>query len=348
MMPEEVTIEENGPSQQAIENTTTKTITAVTTTTKTTVIDDVVENKKTFQITSLFGTVAGATLALASTAVPLFATTPTMVQDLLFLNLFGFLSKKKNERRWGIVFDSDTKLPIPAAKITLFDEEMKEMETTYSDKDGRFGFLAGAGSYKIDVYKKNYELFTDKSHDDIYGNIYNNGVITVTDDQVLRVNIALHAPNMNWAEYADKKVKAYTGTWSLVKKYLFMSLYIIGFIATIVITIFYPSVINIILVIINTVFFMFIFLFKRKDHGQVVTADKTPIPFAVVSLYDQETGKKDRFAVTDVIGRYYMLADNGKYTVKATGQIPGEQTQVVQDDVHVRDGLVDKDIVFKK
>ncbi len=350
MLEEEITTEENSPSQQVVEDTTTKIITdVITTTEKTTIVEDVVENKKTFQMASLLGTISGATLVVASTAIPLFATTPTMIQDLLFLNLFGFLSRKKNERRWGIVFDSDTKLPIPAAKITLFDEGMKEMETTYSDKDGRFGFLAGAGSYKIDVYKKNYELFTDKNYDDIYGNIYDNGVITVTDDQVLRVNIALHAPNMNWAEYADKKVKAYTGTWSLVKKYLFTSLYIIGFIATIIITIFYPSIINISLVVINIVFFMFIFLFKkRKDHGQVVATDKTPIPFAVVNLYNQETGKKDKFAVTDVIGRYYMLADNGKYTIKATGQLPGEQVQVVQNNVYVQDGLVDKDIVFKK
>jgi hypothetical protein len=346
LMPKAEVIEETGPSQQIIEDTT-KEVTEITTETEEVIVETTVtKNKKTLEIASIIGTIAGATLAMASTAIPLFATTPTMMQDLLFLNLFGFLSKKKNERRWGVVFDSDTKRPIPAVKVTLFDEGMKELDTTYTDKEGRFGFLTREGKYKIDVYKKNYKLVKDLGKDPLYGETYGGGSVEITGDSVLGVNIPLKSTTIDWQAYADKKVKEYTSTWSLVKKYLFTSLYIIGFVSTIIITMFFPSIINIILVIINVVLFLFIFFFKRKDHGTVITSNKKPVPFAVVNLYD-ENGSKDAFAVTDVIGRYYMLADNGRYRVKAMGQSLGAQSQTVQEDVHVRDGLVDKDIVFK-
>lgn len=332
---------------QVIEDViTTDITTTIAEETETTVIETIAENKRTFQTAGLIGAVSGAVIAMATTAVPLFATTPTMIQDLMFLNLFGLFARRKNEKRWGVVFDVDTKLPIPAAKVILFDSVLKELETTYSDKDGRFGFLAGEGVYKLDIYKKDYEAFVDSDRDNIYGTLYVGNEVRIVGDEVLSVNVALRSLTINWAEYADKKIKQYTSTWSLVKKYLFTTFYFIGLIATIIITIFYPSIFNIILVIINGIFFVMIYFHHKKDHGTVMSNNKKPVPFAVVNLYDEQ-GKKDAFAVTDVIGRYYMLADNGNYTMKAVGQPVGGDKKEVHNDVHVRDQIVSKDIIFE-
>jgi len=331
---------------QIIEDVTTKVTTNTTKTTETIITETVVENKTTFQFFGLVGTVAGTVLALATTTVPLFVTTPTMIQDLMLLNFFGLFASRKNERRWGVIFDTDTKRPIPATKITLFDNKGKELETTYSNKEGRFGFLAGEGIYKIDVYKKDYELYSEEEHDVVYGDMYDGGELNVSGEDVLSISVAMRSQTIDWKVYADKKVTEYTSTWSLVKKYLFTTAYFIGFIATIVITIFYPSIFNIVLVVISSLFFVIIYFFKKKDHGTVTTSDKKPVPFAVVNLYT-ENGKKDAFAVTDVIGRYYMLADNGQYIMKASGQSVGGKKQDVQNNVYVRDGLVDKNVMFK-
>lgn len=89
---------------QIIDDVITQVTTETTVTTETVVIETIVENKTTFQFFGLVGTIAGTVLALATTAVPLFATTPTMVQDLMFLNLFGLFTNRKNERRWGCCF----------------------------------------------------------------------------------------------------------------------------------------------------------------------------------------------------------------------------------------------------
>jgi hypothetical protein len=339
----------SGGSQEIIEDVKTDVITTIekTTTTTTTVTENIQENKTSIHTMSLIGTLSGATMVLASTAVPLFATTPTMIQDLMFLNFFGFLTKRKNEKRWGVVFDVDTKLPIPAVKITLFDKHMKELETTYSNKEGRFGFLAGEGVYKVDAYKKNYVMSEAGDNDEIYGNLYVGGDVEVKGDKILGVNIALKSTIIDWKKYAEEKAKQYGGTGSLVKKYLFTTFYFIGFIATIIITIVYPSILNIVLVSINVIFFIIIYFIKKKDHGTVMTDDKKPVPFAVVNLYNEETGKKDAFAVTDVIGRYYMLANEGNYTVKATGQSIGGDRKEVEESINIKDGIVSEDIVFE-
>ena len=336
-----------GNNQQVIEDVIiTDTVTTVTETVDVIVTETITQNKKTLQTVGIVGTVSGAAMAVATTTVPLFATTPTMIQDLMFLNFFGIFVKRRNKKRWGIVFDVDTKLPIPAAKVTLFDNSLKELETTYSDKNGRFGFLAGEGVYKLDVYKKNYEAVTESGVDRVYGNLYTGGEVDISGEKVLSENIALHSLAVDWKKYADKKIAAYTSTWALVKKYLFTTFYFVGLIATIVITIFYPSIFNIVLVIINILFFISIYFYKKKDHGTVMTSNNKPVPFAVVNLYDEE-GRKDAFAVTDVIGRYYMLADNGSYTIKTTGQSVGGKKEEKSNDVHVRNQIVNEDIVFE-
>jgi hypothetical protein len=264
----------------------------------------------------------------------------------MFLNMFGFLVKRKNKNRWGITFDIETKAPIPAVKITLFDSDMKELETTYSDKDGRFGFLAKEGVYKLGIEKKDYQTFTESVNDDLYGKLYIGKDLVVGGDDVLSVNIALESITINWSEYASEKNKQYSGTWSLVKKYLFTTLYFIGFIITGLITYFYPSIFNIILLGINIIFFIIIFFIKKKSYGTVETKGRSPVPFAVVNLYDENHIKK-AFAVTDVIGRYYMLVDNGSYNMKVVGQPVGGDKKEIKDSVNVRNEIVNKNIVLR-
>ncbi|MEN8252436.1 MAG: carboxypeptidase-like regulatory domain-containing protein, partial [Patescibacteria group bacterium] len=344
-----VTIKRQAPNVSGATGQVTTSVSASTTETKTKesskVADIVLENEKTFQFLGTVGAFMGMAMAMATTAIPFFTTNPTLLKDLSFLNLVGVFVKKKKERRWGIVFDMDTKLPVLAAKVMLFDSNMKELETTYSDKEGRFGFLAGEGSYNIDVYKKDYEMFTEMEKDDLHGELYTGQELRIEGDEILSVNVAMRSTNINWKEYADKKVKEYTSTWSLVKKYLFRTLYVIGLLATIAVTIVQPTTLNIILFVVDVIIFCILIFYKRKDHGTVSTSDDNPVPFAVVNLYD-EAGRKNAFAVTDVVGRYYMLTDNGEYTMKASGQPVGGEKKEVGHDVHVRNKILDKDIVL--
>ena len=307
------------------------------------------ETKNTYQAAATIGAFAGAIVSFATSAVPLFFAMPGVLTNSLwlrFLELFGFIGRRKEERNWGVVFEKDTHLPIPVAKIILMDESGNELATTYSDKDGRFGFLVEPGTYMLDVFKKKFSLVTDIEHDDLYGDVYDGKTITVNDDEdVMFTNIAMKAQGIDWKAYADKKIKQYNSHFSTFKKYFFLLLYMTGFAATVVITYFYPSVFNFVVLSIYIILFVYQIFFKKKKYGVIETNDGKPIPFAVVNLYDKEVREKKKFAVTDSIGRYYLLADNGAYHLKAKGQPISGKPFEKSKNVRVRDGIVRKDII---
>ena len=137
----------------------------------------------------------------------------------------------------------------------------------------------------------------------------------------------------------------YHSFFTRVKKYFFVVLYYAGFLATAIITYFFPSAFNITMLVLYVVIFIYQTFFKKKKYGEVSTTAGSPIPFAVVSLHDASTGVKEKFAVTDGAGRYYMLADDGKYTLRAKGQPVSGVAFDKQAHVTVREGLVKEDVV---
>lgn len=306
------------------------------------------ELKSAYQTAAAVGAAASSVAALAGSAVPLFAATPGAFSSSLFLKLielFGIIGRRKEERNWGTVFDRATHMPIPATKIVLIDEMGNEMSTTYSDKDGRFGFLATPGKYLLQVFKKDYELITNISEDELYGNIYNGEPIVISEDNVILSNIAMKSLRYDWAKFAERKISQYQSKFSTFKKAFFIALYVFGFGATIVITYFYPSVFNFVVLGIYVIMFVYQMFFKKKQYGLIETTDGKPVPFAIVSLHDHDSQQKRQFAVTDAIGRYYLLADNGQYKLRAKGQPVSGSAFEKQGDVHVKDGIVRKDIV---
>jgi hypothetical protein len=180
---------------------------------------------------------------------------------------------------------------------------------------------------------------------DRYGHVYNGGEFEIGGDNIILYNIAMKSLVINWEEYSKKKVRQYKSTLSLVKKYFFMAVYVFGAGATVVIAYFYPTTFNLVMLGIYILLFIYQIFFKKKKYGMIETAGGTPVPFAVVSLHDKDSNEKQRFAVTDSIGRYYLLADNGQYNMKAKGQPVSGVKFEKQGDIHVNDGIVRKDII---
>jgi hypothetical protein len=306
------------------------------------------ESKPVYQTIAAMGAAAGTMAALAGSAVPLFAATPGAFSSSLFLKLielFGIIGRRKEERNWGTVFDKVTHMPIPATKIVLIDEMGNEMSTTYSDKDGRFGFLATQGKYLLQVFKKDYDLVIDVTEDELYGNVYNGEPIIIGENNVILSNIAMKSLKYDWAKFAEQKIVQYNSKFSFFKKAFFIALYVLGFGSTVVITYFYPSTFNFFVLSVYIIMFLYRVFVKKRKYGLIETGNGKPVPFAIVSLHDKGSNEKKNFAVTDAIGRYYLLADNGQYNMKAKGQPVSGTAFEKQGDVHVKDGIVRKDIV---
>ena len=304
------------------------------------------QNKQdTYKTAAVIGTVAG----LANSVIPLFSAMPGMFGNtmfLRFLELFGIVGRRKNKQNWGVVFDHETHVPIPAAKIVLSNKQGKEMATTYSDREGRYGFLVDNGEYIISVFKKDYEIIPGLKEDELYGNLYDGNSITVEDQNVMTVNIPMKSKKqIDWEQVAQDISVKYNVKWELFKKYFFSTIYFAGFAFTLVVTYLYPSLFNYIVSSIYIILFIIQLFVKQKKYGVVKTSKGKPIPFAVVSVYDKVTNMKKSFAVTDSIGRYFMLVDDGVYTMKVKGQpISGMQFEKTGT-VHVRNGVLRKDII---
>jgi hypothetical protein len=127
-----------------------------------------------------------ATVALAAAvAVPamLFSGLANL-RDILRWPLV-LLSRIKKRPKWGVVYDSSTKQPIYGARIQIYDNNGRLRETIYSGKDGSFGFLVPAGSYKITASKYGFSFpsnIVPGKIDNQYQGLYHGEMIELPED----------------------------------------------------------------------------------------------------------------------------------------------------------------------
>lgn len=93
-----------------------------------------------------------------------------------FDDIYYFKEKICKQKADGIVYDKQTNLPIAAATVILFDEEMKEIEKISSDEKGYYTFNVECGKkYYIRGLKEEYEpaevkLITNEVHEKVNTN----------------------------------------------------------------------------------------------------------------------------------------------------------------------------------
>jgi hypothetical protein len=74
--------------------------------------------------------------------------------------LFRRLAIPAAPKRWGIVYDSDGKIPLAKAIVRIFDKKFnKLLETQITSKDGTYGFFAAKGHYYLTAEKPGYERY---------------------------------------------------------------------------------------------------------------------------------------------------------------------------------------------
>ena len=75
-----------------------------------------------------------------------------------FDDIYYFREKQCKQKADGIVYDTQTKLPIPAVTVILFDDNMKEVEKITSDEKGYYTFnIDCSKKYYIRTLKEEYE-----------------------------------------------------------------------------------------------------------------------------------------------------------------------------------------------
>lgn len=263
------------------------------------------------------GLVSLLILGLSLLAIPLqqLMQAPTRAFQLL-VSWFGIGSKK----HWGVIFDSITKRPLDPVVVSLVDIHGKVVQTSITDMEGRYGFVAQPGLYTLDARKADYRFpsyeLKDKTSDGIYDDLYVGGTFQILDKgEIVRKNIPLDPINFNWNEFEKKRIGLGEAVVRKQKIYKYSNIiFIFGFSFSIVALFFSPIFWNYIILGLYIVMSLLRICGIPKHSGSVVRNGQ-PLSFGVMRVYSNTLKKEIKKVVLDDVGNYYCLIRNGEYYI---------------------------------
>jgi hypothetical protein len=248
-------------------------------------------------------------------------TTVSWVNLLPFLQLLLFqpfvLMGRKRRFSYGQVYDSLNKLPIDLAVVRLINKKTGTLaQSKVTDKEGRYAFVVGPGTYAIQVIKNGFlfpsRLMHDAKVDGQKVDIYHGEALSISgSDAVIASNIPLdpagqyHKPParlfwqtilrrvqivFSWVGLAVILFSLYVSpkwyTWLLLVVHLFSLLILRRLVS--------PR--------------------KQKNWGIIYDAKtRQPIIKVVARLYNAHLNRLVATQITDAKGRYFFLAGDDTY-----------------------------------
>lgn len=241
--------------------------------------------------------------------------------------LMAIFGLRKKYKPWGTVYDSQTKQPLDPAYVTLMDLQGKEIATSITDIDGRYGFLAPAGVYTLKAQKTNYlfpsSKLAGKTADELYTNLYFGEQITLDEKEgVVARNIPMDSLKFDWNEFAKKD----RGMMRLYSRFdpIFTRLsdlfFYIGLVISVVAFYVLPEPYNTIVFGLYVVLIILRILgLSPKLSGYIVDSDGKPLSFALIKVRYPDGGSYGQTEIAkrvcDAYGRYYLLVPRGSYVV---------------------------------
>jgi len=244
-----------------------------------------------------------------------------LIQTLL---IFPPFLKRKKVKKWGTVYDSVTKQPLDPAYVVLKDLNGNEVASSFTDIDGRYGFLVDEGKYKMEASKTHYAFpskrLTGKTKDEIYENLYFGEEFEVRKDEAIIKDIPMDPIGFDWNEYIKKRKNLFRfySRFNILFEKVSDFLFNFGFILAIFLSVFTPSLFNfIILGLYVFVLLLRVFNIKPAVFGFVMEKlSNFPLSFAIIRVFLPNIDKEVIARPADQYGRYYILVPKGKYYIK--------------------------------
>ena len=299
------------------------------------------------------GVVSGAYIGTTALFV-----NPLSFADLLLIpiRLFGLLlvalGIKKKNLPWGTVYDSVTKQPLDPAYVTLNDLNGKEVATSITDLDGRYGFLVPAGKYLLSAGKTNYTFpskkLSGKVEDELYKDLYFGEIIELKEDGVINKNIPMDPVKFDWNEFAkkDKNLMRFFSKRDIVISRITSVLFFIGFAGTVAITVLSPVTYNFVVLGIYLVMSILKYtILKPRPFGRIKFKDTdVPLSFAIVRVFSKQNNQEVIHKVADKTGKYFCLVPNDLYYAKIENKNMDESYTPVHtsETIEVKKGYINK------
>ena len=241
---------------------------------------------------------------------------------MLITQPFLLLAKRK-KYAWGVVYDSQKKLPVDLAIVRLIDDVSgRVVQTRVTDKAGRIFFFVGKGAYRLEAVKPGYlypsAILAGEREDGNFANLYFGQKFSVSGSgQVVNPSIPLDPAG---ADLSDREfVKRF------VRNNLRYSVSAIGIILTFVAFAITPTLAVGGLLVVNVFLFL---VFRRLSHPKQPAEWGTvkdehsghPITHAVVRLFSSPYNKLVETRVTDNRGRYNFVVGQNVFYLTATSK----------------------------
>ena len=146
-----------------------------------------------------------------------------------------FFQLREKRWFWGVVYDSVSKQALDPVKVSLVYADTGKLEgSCITDLEGRYGFLARPGKFKILVQRTNY-AFPSKNasgdKDGIYTHLYHGEFFEIgSESEVVAPNIPMDPLKPDWnQESKDKLVHTYFYFRWFLEKFLAVVLWL-GFV----------------------------------------------------------------------------------------------------------------------
>jgi len=310
------------------------------------------------QIITTIGVVTGFLLALTP-----FFTNPFSTSELFLIPfriwswILAFFGLRKRYKPWGTVYDSVTKQPLDPAYVTLLDVGGREVTSSITDLDGRYGFLAEPGTYTLEAKKTHYffpsEKLSGRSNDELYGNLYFGEPLSLEKNEgVIARNIPMDPIGFDWNEFAkkNKKLMRFYSRFDPIFTRLADVLFFLGFIVAVVA--FYSAPYPY-----NTIIFGFYVLLtilrilglRPKFYGSIIRkSNGQPLSFAIVRIFRSDSEDPFVSKPCDVIGRYYALVPKGEYYLRVDEKKEdgSYETVYTSQKIYARRGIINNRLVI--
>lgn len=314
-------------------------------------------NQKAVTITEKTIALTGLALGTVFSIIPtLFGSSMSFPEAVsipfrLWSLLLAALGLKKRYPPWGTVYDSVTKQPLDPAYVTLKDEAGKEVASSITDIDGRYGFLVDPGNYTISVNKTDYlfpsEKLKNQSSDELYQNLYHGEHLTISSSsEVITRNIPMDPLKFNWNEFAKRiehRNKFYSRRMLVIAE-ISDTLFVLGAIISAIALFFTPEPYNYIIVAVYLILFAIRqFGIKQKDKGTIFDAKTgAPLAFSIIRIYQASTNTEIAHRISDKHGKFYCLIPNGNYYLKIDKKLDAGdyRTVFVSNTLEVTKGIL--------
>jgi hypothetical protein len=201
--------------------------------------------------------------------------------------------------------------------------EGKEVATSITDIDGRFGFLVPSGAYRIWANKTNYlfpsRKLAGRDHDEVYTDLYFGEELIIKEgDDVFGKNIPMDPQLFNWNEYIkhEQKLTKWNAKRDNIVNKITGGLFILGFIASLIAAILQPTTFNLVIIFIYIVLLLIRELgVKVYRSGFVENKAGKPLAYGLVKIFSAKLNKQLFTRPLDKYGRYYALVPKGDYYV---------------------------------